>query len=113
MEKTFQSAFKKNDDTELLNNDQSMMFKDFMETRYDKNAPLSMISQFGQQYMLKQQIEAQERKTNKLSKQLKIDPDHMAREAKDAVGGLRQQEQIQKQINERKQRKKNQESSRE
>ena len=44
MEKTFQSAFKKNDDTELLNNDQSMMFKNFMEERYDKNAPLSMIS---------------------------------------------------------------------
>lgn len=66
--------------------------------------------------MLKQQIEAQERKTNKLSKQLKIDPDHMAREAKDAVGGLRQNEQnmqIQKQINDRKNRKKIQESMRE
>jgi len=55
MEKAFQSAFKKNDDTELLNNDQSMIFKNFMEEKYDKNAPLGMISQFGQKYMLNQQ----------------------------------------------------------
>lgn len=82
-EKT-EGNFYENKDDPYLNDDNSQDLKAFLEKKYpgeNSSEPgnyatdIVMSSKYGQNYMKNQKLKAQERKSNKLSRQIKKDDD--------------------------------------
>ena len=74
----------------MLNNDQSRQYQQYMENKYTPDIT-PMRSNFGQEYMKKQSLQAQERKSDKEKKWNQIKKDQ-----KDDPSFLNIQKQLQK-----------------